>query len=75
MKKIGLKDKPKVIDLTKKTGTVETLTEARINCTKEEKVRPNQKVFPPTKPTLSFYAYLKFYDILTSTVNVGFLAS
>ena len=39
VEKIGLKDKPKVIDLSRKTGTVETLTEARINCTKEEKVQ------------------------------------
>lgn len=38
MKSIGLKDKPKVIDLTRKVGTVETLTEARINCSTEEKV-------------------------------------
>jgi len=38
MKKIGLKERPKVIDLTRKLGTVETLTEARINCTVEEKV-------------------------------------
>ena len=38
MKNIGLKDKAKVIDLTRKAGTVETLTEARINCTMEEKV-------------------------------------
>ncbi|XP_033738443.1 ATP-dependent RNA helicase DDX24-like [Pecten maximus] len=37
MKKIGLKDRPKVIDLTRKVGTVETLTEARINCTMDEK--------------------------------------
>ena len=38
MKRIRLKEKPKVIDLTRKVGTVETLTEARINCTVEEKV-------------------------------------
>ena len=38
MERIGLRHKPKVIDLSRKTGTVETLTEARINCTKEEKV-------------------------------------
>ncbi|KAK3091430.1 hypothetical protein FSP39_019832 [Pinctada imbricata] len=37
MKRIKLRGKPKVIDLTKKTGTVETLTEARINCTLDEK--------------------------------------
>ncbi|CAF4898416.1 unnamed protein product, partial [Rotaria socialis] len=29
--------KPKIIDLTKKFGTVETLTEARVNCPLEEK--------------------------------------
>lgn len=38
MKTMGLKPKPKVVDITRKVGTVETLTEARINCTKEEKV-------------------------------------
>ena len=38
MKNIGLKEKAKVIDLTRKMGTVETLTEARINCSKEQKV-------------------------------------
>ncbi|KAL3869498.1 hypothetical protein ACJMK2_042172 [Sinanodonta woodiana] len=37
MGNIGLKEKPKVIDLTLKTGTVSTLTEARINCKMEEK--------------------------------------
>ncbi|XP_060085652.1 ATP-dependent RNA helicase DDX24-like [Ylistrum balloti] len=37
MKRIGLKDRPKVIDLTRKIGTVETLTEARINCSMDEK--------------------------------------
>ncbi|OWF40635.1 ATP-dependent RNA helicase DDX24-like [Mizuhopecten yessoensis] len=37
MKTIGLKDRPKIIDLTRKIGTVETLTEARINCTMDEK--------------------------------------
>ncbi|XP_016420219.1 ATP-dependent RNA helicase DDX24 [Sinocyclocheilus rhinocerous] len=37
MEKVGIKDKPKVIDLTRKQATVETLTETRINCTKEEK--------------------------------------
>ena len=38
MRKMGLKYKPKVVDITRKVGTVETLTEAKINCTKEEKV-------------------------------------
>ncbi|KAK3601514.1 hypothetical protein CHS0354_027660 [Potamilus streckersoni] len=37
MGNIGLKERPKVIDLTLKTGTVSTLTEAKINCTVEEK--------------------------------------
>ncbi|XP_062581240.1 ATP-dependent RNA helicase DDX24-like isoform X2 [Saccostrea cucullata] len=37
MSKIQMREKPKVIDLTRKIGTVETLTEARINCTLEEK--------------------------------------
>ena len=38
MKRIRLREKPKVVDITKKSGTVETLTEARINCTVDEKV-------------------------------------
>ncbi|KAG9481834.1 hypothetical protein GDO78_010844 [Eleutherodactylus coqui] len=37
MDKIGLKGKPKVIDLTRKQATVETLTETRIHCTADEK--------------------------------------
>uniref|UniRef100_A0A6I8RZT6 ATP-dependent RNA helicase n=1 Tax=Xenopus tropicalis TaxID=8364 RepID=A0A6I8RZT6_XENTR len=37
MEKIGMKDKPKVIDLTRKQATVETLTETRIHCATEEK--------------------------------------
>ncbi|XP_063803663.1 ATP-dependent RNA helicase DDX24 [Pseudophryne corroboree] len=37
MDKIGLKGKPKVIDLTRKQATVETLTETRIHCTTDEK--------------------------------------
>ncbi|XDV42496.1 hypothetical protein PO909_011150 [Leuciscus waleckii] len=37
MERVGMKDKPKVIDLTRKEATVETLTESRINCTKEDK--------------------------------------
>ncbi|XP_051872979.1 ATP-dependent RNA helicase DDX24 [Pristis pectinata] len=37
MQKVGLKGKPKVIDLSRKEGTVETLTETRIHCEVEEK--------------------------------------
>ena len=37
MQKVGIKDRPKVIDLTRKEATVETLTETRIHCDKEEK--------------------------------------
>ncbi|KAM4664501.1 ATP-dependent RNA helicase DDX24 [Discoglossus pictus] len=37
MVKIGMKGKPKVIDLTRKEATVETLTETRIHCTNDEK--------------------------------------
>ncbi|XP_075049181.1 ATP-dependent RNA helicase DDX24 [Mixophyes fleayi] len=37
MNKLGLKGKPKVIDLTRKQATVETLTETRIHCTSDEK--------------------------------------
>lgn len=37
MEKVGIKSKPKIIDLTRKEATVETLTEARIHCQKEEK--------------------------------------
>nr|XP_045594873.1 ATP-dependent RNA helicase DDX24-like isoform X1 [Procambarus clarkii]XP_045594874.1 ATP-dependent RNA helicase DDX24-like isoform X1 [Procambarus clarkii] len=34
---IGVKSNPKVVDVTRKFGTAESLTEARINCSKEEK--------------------------------------
>ncbi|XP_039507015.1 ATP-dependent RNA helicase DDX24 isoform X1 [Pimephales promelas] len=37
MEKVGMRAKPKVIDLTRKEATVETLTESRISCTKEDK--------------------------------------
>ncbi|XP_054256403.1 ATP-dependent RNA helicase DDX24, partial [Indicator indicator] len=37
MEKIGIKAKPKVIDLTRKEATVETLTETRIHCNTNEK--------------------------------------
>ncbi|XP_010877169.1 ATP-dependent RNA helicase DDX24 [Esox lucius] len=37
MEKVGIRSKPKVIDLTRKEATVETLTETRIHCDKEEK--------------------------------------
>ncbi|XP_030905238.2 ATP-dependent RNA helicase DDX24 [Melopsittacus undulatus] len=37
MEKIGIKGKPKVIDLTRKEATVETLTETRIHCNTNEK--------------------------------------
>lgn len=37
MEKVGIKAKPKVIDLTRKEATVETLMETRIHCDKDEK--------------------------------------
>ncbi|XP_023141649.2 ATP-dependent RNA helicase DDX24 [Amphiprion ocellaris] len=37
MEKVGIKSKPKVIDLTRKEATVETLTETQIHCQKDEK--------------------------------------
>ncbi|XP_068942114.1 ATP-dependent RNA helicase DDX24 [Petaurus breviceps papuanus] len=37
MQKIGMRGKPKVIDLTRKEATVETLTETKVHCDKEEK--------------------------------------
>ncbi|XP_051941256.1 ATP-dependent RNA helicase DDX24 [Hippocampus zosterae] len=37
MEKVGIKSKPKVIDLTRKQATVETLTETQIRCQKEDK--------------------------------------
>ncbi|XP_057269409.1 ATP-dependent RNA helicase DDX24 isoform X2 [Pezoporus wallicus] len=37
MEKTGIKGKPKVIDLTRKEATVETLTETRIHCNTNEK--------------------------------------
>lgn len=38
VERIGIKDKPKVIDLTRKEAIVHTLTEARIICRSDEKV-------------------------------------
>lgn len=35
--KVGIEAKPKIVDLTRKEATVETLTETRIHCQKEEK--------------------------------------
>ncbi|NWX35776.1 DDX24 helicase, partial [Notiomystis cincta] len=37
MEKVGIKGKPKVIDLTRKEATVESLTETRIHCNTNEK--------------------------------------
>ncbi|KAJ0044210.1 hypothetical protein NL108_010627, partial [Boleophthalmus pectinirostris] len=37
MEKVGIKTKPKVIDLTRKEATVESLTETQIHCLKEDK--------------------------------------
>ncbi|XP_034050729.1 ATP-dependent RNA helicase DDX24 [Thalassophryne amazonica] len=37
MEKVGIKSKPKIIDLTRKEATVETLTETQIHCQKDEK--------------------------------------
>ena len=39
MERVGLRCNPCVVDLTQQHGTAETLTETRITCTKEEKVR------------------------------------
>ena len=38
MSLVGLADDATIIDLTSRQVTVHTLTEARINCTSEEKV-------------------------------------
>ncbi|XP_074548007.1 ATP-dependent RNA helicase DDX24 isoform X2 [Halichoeres trimaculatus] len=37
MDKMGIKSKPKIVDLTRKEATVETLTETQIHCQKDEK--------------------------------------
>uniref|UniRef100_A0A8C6WIX3 ATP-dependent RNA helicase n=1 Tax=Neogobius melanostomus TaxID=47308 RepID=A0A8C6WIX3_9GOBI len=37
MEKVGIRAKPKVIDLTRKEATVESLTETRIHCQKDDK--------------------------------------
>ncbi|XP_021035045.1 ATP-dependent RNA helicase DDX24 isoform X1 [Mus caroli] len=37
MQKVGMRGKPKVIDLTRNEGTVETLTETKIHCETDEK--------------------------------------
>lgn len=38
MEMVGMKDKPKVVDITKKFGTADTLTEAKLFCNVEDKV-------------------------------------
>ena len=63
MSKIGISEKPKIVDLTKKEITAETLTEARITCTIEEKV---QKSFHFSTELRWF---LKFLKILTDCVQ------
>ena len=37
MSMVGVKSRPKIVDLTRKIGTTETLTESRINCSIKEK--------------------------------------
>ena len=37
MDMIGVKSRPKVVDLTRKVGTAETLTESKIHCAATEK--------------------------------------
>ena len=37
MEMIGVKPRPKIVDLTRKVGTAETLTESRIHCSSTEK--------------------------------------
>ena len=47
---VGMSAKPKIIDLTKKFGTAEKLTEARVNCALEEKVCGMKKQRNRKKP-------------------------
>lgn len=37
MERVGIKSKPKIVDLTRKEATVETLTETQIHCQKDDK--------------------------------------
>ena len=37
MNMVGVKSRPKIVDLTRKIGTAETLTESRINCSIKDK--------------------------------------
>ena len=39
MQHLGMSAKPKVVDLTRKAGTAETLTETKIHCSMADKVR------------------------------------
>ncbi|ESP05208.1 hypothetical protein LOTGIDRAFT_52002, partial [Lottia gigantea] len=57
MQHIGVKQKKKVIDLTNKTGTAGGLTEARINCAKDEK----HMMMMMMSRSFCFYSYVKFY--------------
>ena len=43
---LGMKDKPKVIDLTTEEVTVGSLTEAQISCQKSEKVKALHRLLP-----------------------------
>ena len=43
LKKVGLREKSKVIDLTRKGLTVESLTESKLMCSVQDKVRCTSK--------------------------------
>ena len=52
LKKVGLREKSKVIDLTRKGLTVESLTESKLMCSVEDKVR-----YPCRYHTIQYPSY------------------
>lgn len=54
---VGMSKNPKVIDITKKVGTVDTLTEAKISCNLDEKVA-------------DFFFYIASYFITWTSFSV-----
>ena len=45
MSLVGVKDRPKIVDLTRKIGTAETLTESKINCSTSNGSKTQNGIF------------------------------
>ena len=58
---VGINGQPKIIDLTKKFGTVEKLTEARVNCDLQEKASDTvASLFSPSLGSSRIYTCTTF---------------